>query len=385
MRGVDDTRLFEDAARSAWEYATRYYQPVTGLINSTSAYPYTTVWDIGSSLAALYCGHELKFLDDGEYDRRMRRLLLTLKTMGVVDGAAFNKVYSTQTAAMIGRDQRPSTHGYGWSTTDVGRLLVWLKILSVTQPEYADDASAVVRRLDFARMVKDGYLWGQDFDAGWKPRVYQEGQIGYEQYAARGFAAWGAVANKALRLNENALPITVMGKELFADARGRDRVTSDPFILMGLELGWDAGTEHLARELLAAQQARYRQTGRVTMVAEDAISRPPHFFYYYCVYTRQKAFAIDVQDRRAFLNEPRWVSAKAAFAWHALLPNGYTRLALKTVAPARTMSGWSSGVYEGTDRSTGASNVNTAAVILTAALVAMRGQPLMIELSSRPH
>ena len=247
LRLPDETRMFDEAARSAWAYVARHYQPATGLINSTSGYPYTTVWDIGSAIAALYCGHELKFLDDGEYDKRMRRLLQTLQTVGIVDGAAFNKVYSTQTGAMIGRDQRPSARGYGWSTTDIGRLLVWLKILAATQPVYANEAAAIVHRLDFKRLVKDGYVWGGDFDAAWKPRVYQEGQLGYEQYSASGFAAWGATPAKAVRLTENALPLTVMGRALFADVRGRDRVTSDPFILMGLEVGWDAGMEQIGR------------------------------------------------------------------------------------------------------------------------------------------
>ena len=128
---------------------------------------------------------------------------------------------------------------------------------------------------------------------------------------------------------------------------------------------------------LAAQQARYQRTGRVTLAAEDAVSRPPYFFYYYCAFANSKAFGIDVQDPRAAVDQPRWVSAKAAFAWHALRPSGYTELAIRTVAPARTAAGWGAGVYEGTSASTGTLNINTAAVILTAALVQSRGTPLL--------
>jgi ankyrin repeat protein len=374
---ADDRGLFDAAARAAWIYTTQRYQPATGLIDATAGYPYTTVWDMASGIAALYCGHALRFLDSAEYDRRMGRVLATLQTIGLVDDAAFNKVYSTRTAAMIGRDRRPSARGYGWSTTDIGRLLVWLKIIAVTQPAHAAAAAAIVRRLDFTRLVADGYMWGQDFDGAWKPRRYQEGQIGYEQYAAAGFAAWGAEVGQALRLDANGLPITVMGHTLYADARGHDRLTSDPFVLAGLELGWDAPMERFARDLLAVQEARYRKTGRVSMVGEDAIGRPPHFFYYYSAYSHRQAFGVDVQTAGAHVDDPRWVSAKAAFGWHALLPRPYTRLAMRTVAPARTAGGWASGVFEGTSQSTGTLNVNTAAVILTAALVARSGEPLM--------
>jgi hypothetical protein len=374
---VGDRQRFDDASRTAWAYVARHYQPATGLVDATSGYAFATVWDMASGIAALYCGHALKLLDDAEYDRRMRRVLATLRTMGIVDRAAFNKVYSTRTAAMIGRNRQPSSRGYGWSTTDVGRLLVWLKIVAATQPTYAAEAAAIVKRLDFTRLVAGGYLWGQDFDAAWTPRRYQEGQIGYEQYAAAGFAAWGAEVDRALSLEENALPVTIGGRTIYADARGRDRLTSDPFVLMGLEIGWDPAIARFARSLLAVQEARYHATGRMTIVGEDAISRPPYFFYYYSVYTHRKAFGVDVQTPGAFVNEPRWVSAKAAFGWHALLPRPYTRRAIEVVQPARSAAGWGSGVFEETSASTDSQNINTAAVILTAALVERRGGALL--------
>jgi hypothetical protein len=115
----------------------------------------------------------------------------------------------------------------------------------------------------------------------------------------------------------------------------------------------------------------------VTLTAEDAISRPPYFFYYYCAFANGKAFGLDVQDPRGAVEQPRWVSSKAAFAWHALRPSAYTELALRTVAPARTPAGWGAGVYEGSGGSTGTLNVNTAAVILTSALFQSRGTPLL--------
>lgn len=376
VTSAGDRQLIDAAARTAWAYVTRHYVPATGLVDATSGYAYATVWDVASGIAALYCGHALAFLGDQEYDRRMRRVLSTLRTMGIVDGAAFNKVYSTRTAVMVGRDQAPSGRGYGWSTTDIGRLLVWLKIVAHTQPVHAAEVAAIVKRLDLTRLVADGYMWGEDFDAAGRPHRYQEGQIGYEQYAASGFAAWGANVDQARRLEENGLPVTIMGYTIYADARGRDRLTSDPVIVQGLELGWDPAMEQLARNLLGVQEARYRKTGRITMVAEDSIARPPDFFYYYSAYTHRKAFGVDVQRRGAFLDEPRWVSAKAAFAWHVLLPRQYTRLAMQAVQPARTENGWASGVFEGTGASTGTLNINTAAVILTAALYERRGRPI---------
>jgi ankyrin repeat protein len=376
-----DQQTYTDAATIAWRYVERNYQPSTGLIDATAGYPFTTVWDIGSDIGALYAGHELKLIDDAEYDRRIRRLLGTIASVKLYDDAAFNKVYSTRSGAMIARGDKPSTRGYGWSAIDIGRLLVWLKVLAVNQPAYAADAGNVVKRLAMNRLVAGGYLRGEDLDHAGAPRQYQEGRLGYEQYAAHGFAAWGAHPDKALRLDENSMPVTIMGQPLLADVRGGDRLTSDPLILMGLEMGWGPQMKSLAAAFLAAQEARYRQTGRVTMTAEDAIGRPPYFFYYYCALTNGKAFALDVQDPHGVVEQPRWLSTKAAFAWDALSPSAYTALAVRAAAPARTAVGWGSGVYEGSgasisSTSTGSLNVNTAAVILAAALVHMRGAPI---------
>jgi ankyrin repeat protein len=369
--------VYNDAAATAWRYVERNYQPSTGLIDATAGYPFTTVWDIGSDIAALYAGHELKLLPDGEYDRRIRTLLGTLASLKLYDEAAFNKMYSTRTGAMIARGEKSSARGYGWSALDIGRLLVWLKVLAVHQPAYAADADRIVKRLAMNRLVAGGYLRGEDLDHAGAPRRYQEGRVGYEQYAAHGFAAWGAHPDKALRLAENSMPVTIMGQHLLADARGGDRLTSDPLILMGLEFGWDPEMKSLAAAFLSSQEARFRQTGHVTMTAEDAIGRPPYFFYYYCTLTNGKAFALDVQDPRGFVEQPRWFSTKAAFAWDALSPSAYTALAVRAAAPARTAAGWGSGVYEGTATSTGSLNVNTAAVVLEAALLKARGTPIL--------
>jgi uncharacterized protein DUF3131 len=84
-----------------------------------------------------------------------------------------------------------------------------------------------------------------------------------------------------------------------------------------------------------------------------------------------------VQDRRATVDGPRWVSVKSAFAWHALIPSAYTGRALAALAPARGSGGWDSGVYEDSGRSTGTANINTEAVVLESVLVKRTGRPLL--------
>ena len=377
---ADERQLFINAARSAWAFVERNYQPSTGLARAHDTYQYVTLWDVASALAATYSAHELGLIADAPYNQRMQRALATLGSMDLFDGAAFNKSYDSRTGRMIDRNQRLSSKGYGWSTTDIGRLLIWLRIIAVNQPQFASQAAAIVKRLNMPRMIVDGYLQGSDIDPQTgQLRAYPEGRMGYEQYAAAGLALWGFRAEKALDASLNALPVNVLGVSIVADKRGDERVTSEPYIMMGMETGWfSPELREQAWRVLAAQEARYKSTGTLTMVSEDALPDPPYYFYYYNVYRQGRPFTVDAPAGQGYTDRPRWLSSKAAFAWHALLPSAYTLAVVQAVQGAMIPGrGWGAGVYEGTLRPTGDASLNTAALILEAAFYNLRGHPFL--------
>lgn len=370
------------AARTAWAFVERNYVPSTGLARAHDSYQFLTVWDIASLLAATYSAHGLGLITDATYHQRTQKVLTTLASMPLFEGAAFNKMYDAHTGRMVGRDLKPSTKGIGWSAIDMGRLLVWLRIVAVNHPQHMPLATAIVERLDMTRLVGEGYLRGEDLapENGSK-RMYPEGKMGYEQYSAAGFALWGFRAAKALDARLNALPVSVNGVSIVADTRGNEYVTSEPYIMLGLETGWySPEIRAQAWRVLAAQEARYRSTGTITMVSEDALPDPPYYFYYYNVYRQGRSFTVDGPPGLGVVDRPRWISAKAAFAWHSLIPSPYTLVALQAVQPAAIEGrGWGAGVYEGTLRPTGTPGINTEAVILEAALYHMRGYPFLSE------
>ena len=379
---VDERQLYLNGARSAWAFVERNYQPGTGLARAHDTYQYVTLWDIASTLAATYSAHELGLVSDPVYNQKMQRALTTLSTMDLFDRAAFNKSYDSKTGKMIDRKQQISSKGYGWSTTDIGRLLTWLRIVAVNQPQFASRATSIVNRLNFSRLIdSDGYLRGQDIEPQTgQMRIYSEGRMGYEQYAAAGLAVWGHRAEKALDASLNAQPVSVFGVSIVADKRGDERITSEPYIMMGLETGWySPELRQQAWRVLAAQEARFKSTGTITMVSEDALPDPPFYFYYYDVYRQGRTFAVDAHSGQGYVESPRWISSKAAFAWHALLPSPYTMTVLQAVQPALIPGkGWGAGVYEGTLKPTGDASLNTAALILEAAVYNSRGHPFLL-------
>lgn len=371
--------LLRKSARTAWRFVSRNTSS-SGFVGATEVYHYATVWDMASTLAATWSARELGLITPAQYRGVMDRALRTLTVMPRYDSAAFNKLYDVQTGHMVDRQMRGSREGYGWSALDHGRLLTWLRIVG-TDTAYAERTRAIVARLRLDRLIVDGYLRGQDLNPRYgqplvaKTRVYGEGRIGYEQYAAEGFALWGARAPLALDFAANARPVDVLGSTVLADVRGTDVLTSEPFIMMGLEMGWTSPHwRALALAMLAAQESQSRHTGRLTLVSEDAVNDPPWFFYYYLLYRDGSPFVVTSPLGHLSPNFPRWVSTKAAFGYHALAPSDYTWRALQAVQPSgATGAGWTAGVYEGTTRATKSFNLNTAAVVLESAAYVARG------------
>ena len=362
------------SARAAWTYVSREVTPI-GFVGATKNYQYLTVWDMASELAAAYSARELGFITPAAYQKFVDRTFTSIEKLTLYDNAAFNRMYSAQTGALVDSKGAPSTVGMGWSGLDHGRLFVWLKLVAADDLAFATRAQALVSKLNMSRLVRSGYMQGEEIvTATNEKRGYQEGRVGYEQYAAEGFALWGAPVDSAIDYAYNAKPVVVNGQTIVTDARGGDVMTSEPFVMMGLELGWKTDTwRNLSLAVLAAQEARWKQTGIVTMVSEDAIPVPPAYFYYYLLYHEGTPFVVTTVRGVANDSFPRWVSAKAAFGFHALAPTNYTWTALQAVKNGGNASGWTAGVYEGTKKSTDTYNLNTAAIVLESAAYMKRG------------
>ena len=374
---VED-RAFMEAARSAWAYVDAGYSPKTGLVVPQTTWAYPTIWDIASGLAAHYSARGLGFISDDEYRRRTALALKTLQQARLYNDVAYGRNYDANTGELVGNDQKPSENGTGYSAIDLGRLLVWLKIIAADDPQLAQAAEAVARRIDARYVIRDGYMHGETLTKEGKLEKFQEGRIGYEQFSATGFNLWGMKANRAAKVSSNGRQVNLQGIPITADKRKLDRVTSEPFIMHGMEIGFDADMQEVAWQTLALQARRYAQTGIMTMASEDALNVKPYYFYYYCVYCSGKEFVINVHRPGTNLDQPRWQSAKAAYAWHALMPSKYTWLAIQAVQPAHQPGkGWATGVFEATKESTGVLSLNTAAVILEAALYNKTGQPFL--------
>ena len=378
---AQERQLYMDAARTSWNFVNSITESSTGLARAHARYSFVTLWDIAGVIAANYVAHELGFINDGVYDSHITRILATLSTVDLFENTAFNRIYDAQTGRMVdnGSPAKISNIGAGYSSVDIGRLLIWLRIISIHQPKYTAQTTQIVRRLNFRKILDDGRLQAVDVSPNGRSRdEFAEQEIGYQQYALSGFAMWGGKVDRdGLDVQRDVAKIKINGVQLLTNNSGNDRVMSEPFIMIGIETGFRSPQlQRQAAQVLAAQQARYQQTGIVTAITEDAMPDPPYYFYYYSLWHNDRPFVVEGPGKNKEVSRPRWVSSKAAFGWSAVFPSPYTELLLRTVQPARTAMGYGGGVYEGTQRATGIPSLNTAAIIMESALFRIRGRPL---------
>ncbi len=286
------------AARVAWKYFENFTQETTGLANSVGNYPSTTLWDTASYISGLVAAYELCIIDKPEFDRRIFALLTTFKTLELFRGELPNKVYHTKTGAKVDYTNKPGEIGF--SSLDIGRFLVWMRILKNRYPYLANTIDSVLLRWDFSHVIdREGILYGGHIDKETGGTNYsQEGRLGYEEYAAKGFALWGFRPYLAHRA-EPFLTASIFDIPVPYDGRdprvfhSQNYVVTESYIQDGLELGWDLPQDdsspdwlysdgwraEFADRIYRVQEARYFKTGYLTARSEHNVKGPPYFTY----------------------------------------------------------------------------------------------------------
>jgi hypothetical protein len=356
-------------ARIAWRYFEKNTDPATGLVHSVDKYEATTMWDAASSLLALIAAERIGLLERKEFDERMAKALGSLAKLPLYDGALPNKSYNTSSLAMIDYAGKPVPDGIGWSAIDICRLMVPLSTIAWNYPQHAEAAGKVIARWDLRRLVQEGSLWGAHLAEGGKIERAQEGRLGYEQYAAKAAALAGIVAPTAIGYEHQLAYVDVYGIAVPRDVReaatsgAHNYVLSEPYVMDGLELGWDTVSREFAWRIYRVQEERHRRTGQLTAVTEDHLDREPYFAYN-TIYSDGKTW-FTLTDTGKDVSALRSVSVKAAFGWHALYRTPYTSKLVDALAASHDPErGWYAGMYEADKTINKALTANTNAVVL---------------------
>lgn len=368
-------------ARNAWHYFQKNRLP-NGLVSSAASFPATTMWDVGSQFAGMVAAREIGLLSPAEFDKWMGQALASLAQLPLYHNELPNKAYNAATLIPVNYGQLENRQEIGFSALDVGRLVRWLDIIAARYPQHAAASRAVTARWKLARLVSNGQLMGTDARNG-KETWNQEGRLGYEQYAAYALSKIKVSAPKALDPKAETTEVKVHGVSVPVDKRdmhdsvAHNYVTSEPYVLDGLESGFKALPVDFAGRVLQAQQRRYQATKQLTAWSEDNLDKAP-WFVYNCIFVDGQPWkTIDNsgKDAAAF----RGSSVKAAVGWHVLFRTVYTEKLYKGMRwLADPNQAVFAGFYEETQQPNRAITVNTNGIILEALLYSKVGRPLEV-------
>ncbi len=356
-------------AKIAWQYFESNTNPQTGLVNSVDQYPASTLWDTSSYLLGLISAQRLGIVDREEFDTRMSQVLETLAGLPLFDDRLPNKSYSTSDGAMVTYDNSISERGIGWSAIDIGRVLVPFHVLAWHYPEFTGSVSEILKQWELSAIIDDAQMMGAAVDDSGNTLYLQEGRLGYEEYAAKSLALTGMDLSFALDYEAYLEFVEVSNVRVGTDLRTPDKfdalnmVVSEPYVLDGLEFGWDRYSRSLALAVYKAQEARYEETGILTAVSEDNIDQAPYFVYN-TVYAAGKPWNA-VTESGEDASEFRSVSTKAVFGLHVLYDTPYTEKLLDLIKTNYDpKKGWYSGIYEASGETNTAITANTNGIIL---------------------
>ena len=358
----------QEWAKIAWRYFENNTIEETGLVNSAHKYNASTLWDTSSYMMGLISAHRLEIVTEDEFNTRILKLLASLAEMPLFEGKLPNKSYNTISLKMVDYKNRASAEGIGWSAIDIGRFMVPINVLVWNYPEFTNEVQKVVNSWDLDAMIKEGSLYGALRENN-KTQYLQEGRLGYEEYAAKSLQLMGFDVAEALDYQSWLKFIKIYGINVATDSRrpeeftAHNYVVSEPYILDGIEFGWDQVSQQFSNRVYAVQKARYEDTGILTAVSEDNIDQAPYFVYN-TVFTGGKAWnAITESGEDA--SEFKSLSTKAAFGWHALYETDYTKKLIETASKLYDEEkGWYSGLYEKTGKPNKALTANTNGIIL---------------------
>jgi hypothetical protein len=345
-------------------------------------------------MGALVAAYELGVIDKPKFDRRLTKLLETFNGLSFFQDSLPNKVYQTQTLQKVTYRNMPGEIGF--SGIDLGRLLIWLKIIKERYPDYAFAIDTFVSRWDFKQLLDDaGNIYGASLNGTTGAIApLQEGRLGYEEYAAKGFALWGFDTSAAAQAEPYDI-IQIYGIDIPFDARDPEHyhalnaVVSEPYLLDALELNWDLANDansddahhshpwlaEIANRVYQVQELRYRQTGISTARTEHQLEQKPYFVYD-SIYSSGYPW-MTLTEQGGQYPQFAAVSLKAAIGMWAIWKTDYTALLFAKFADVCDPdNGFYEGVYENGSGIIKKFTANNNGIILEALLYKAQGKLL---------
>lgn len=377
-------------AQTAWLYVENNTQLKTGLVNSLDKYPSTNMSALADYLIALIAAQEFELITTKEYDERLSLIISFLVEMPLGQLSVPNLAYSTSTGGMIDYSMQPND--IGWSSVDIGRLLITLALVKQRNQEFSEYIDKAVLRWNFCELVnEEGSLFGGSIING-QPQRFQEGRLGVEEYSSYGYLDWQIVPAKSMTVDPYNVA-TINGIDLLFDGRDPRKynvlrpIMSEPYLQLGLEFNWDGISDtgsldsYHSDEVLSAmadsiyrvQESRWDEERIYTARGDHVVEGEPYFVYD-SIYALGTPWLTVAEDGNVY-DDLALVSTRVAFQMWALWKTDYTDhlmvLVRELYDPER---GWYEGRYENNGSYEKSITLKTNAGVLEALLYKKTGK-----------
>ena len=358
-------------ATIAWAYFEVHLRPETGLVDAVAGIPVISMDDLGAYMMAIIAAHRLQIISEGVFRQRMGHVLETLIALSTSSLILPNRYYATTTLSPVDAGGNIAAESVGWSALEISRLLIPFHILTWQYPEFTPQLRTLLKNWHIDNLVDNGVLYSRYRAPGKAMKYAPEGRIGFDEYAARAVSLAGQDAFMARQYREQLQWKTIYGVKIPTDRRGAfdlwdyGTASSDPYILHGLEFGWDVISKELAYRIYLAQERRHEKTGLETAVGIGYTDRAQQRVAY-AIYAQGREW-VGITASGDMSDDDKTVDIAIAFGWHALYRTPYTQMLVNSLASLHNpKTGWHAGRYENDQSTNRALTCRTNAMILKA-------------------
>ncbi|EIX8228615.1 DUF3131 domain-containing protein [Salmonella enterica] len=366
---------FEEAvwARVAWQYYVNNTQP-NGLANAHDGEPWLSLWSVGSYLFAVIAAKQLNILTADEFDERITAALFTLGQLTLNPQGLPAAYYHADTLQILGKADA--------SAIGMGRLLNALQTLLWRYPQHAAAVRDLFNQWKVGALIESNtasqaaaplHHWALTTD---EPR----NSFGYRLYASHTLrlidsAAGLAVTNPSQGQQMIDIDGIMVPDEGLRTPWGRQpSLISLPYLLTGLELGFDTQSAEITWRIMQIQQRRQNLRVSKPPISTDYAEPAPVF-----TNTQPDRQPLQKSIMRDSTPEPTAItSTRTAFAWYALFRNGWSEALRQQVQKLQVPGkGWQRGLNpDGSNNNT--VDADTNAIVLESLAYIARGQMLCL-------
>lgn len=373
---------FDEAvwARVAWQYFINNTQ-LNGLVNAEDKQPWFSLWSSGSYLLATISARQLNIISTQEFDQRIAAALTILSELPLLPSQLPASAWRADTLEPLGTESAPPV--------DVARLLVPLQILQWRYPQHAFAVSELLARWRLADLLQANAPQNATLPVTrWVMRDDdRRSSYGYRLYAAMMLRMINTPAGLAVSQPPDGIKmveidgVSVPDEGLRTPWGKQPSLMSLPYLLSGLELGFDARSGEIAWRIMQIQQQRTGESSRRPAISTDYAEQAPDFVNAQPgaqPLPRSEQTAEDDTLPQASLTDRPLSSTRSAFSWYALFRNSWSEAQRQHMLPMLEPGrGWKAGFNP--DNSVNAHiDADTNAVVLESLTYISHGQLLCL-------